>query len=85
SAHAHCFSWLYSTAIQSSVITVKHKHTQHTVNPLITPMSIPSCPAPLVQWQCYFFSSDHCTGVTEDVSDTKLVPPSVRMPAAVLL
>ncbi|CAI9577093.1 unnamed protein product, partial [Staurois parvus] len=31
----------------------------------------------------FFFSTDHCIGVTGDVSDTKSVPPSVRMSTAV--
>ncbi|CAI9575207.1 unnamed protein product [Staurois parvus] len=31
-----------------------------------------------------FISTDHYIGVTGDVSDTKSVPPSVRMPATVL-
>ncbi|CAI9577441.1 unnamed protein product [Staurois parvus] len=33
------------TAMQSSVITVKHKHTQHTVNPLIAPHVNPFLPS----------------------------------------
>ncbi|CAI9587107.1 unnamed protein product [Staurois parvus] len=44
-----------------------------------------SCPVPLVQCQCFFFSTDHCIGVNRDVSDTKSVPPSVKMLAAVPL
>ncbi|CAI9570039.1 unnamed protein product [Staurois parvus] len=32
-----------------------------------------------------FISTDHCIGVTGDVSDTKPVPPSVRIPATILL
>ncbi|CAI9620950.1 unnamed protein product, partial [Staurois parvus] len=32
------------------------------------------CPVPLVQCQCFFFSTDYCSGVTGDVSDTKSVP-----------
>ncbi|CAI9616708.1 unnamed protein product [Staurois parvus] len=49
-------------------------------------MLTPSCPVPLVQCQCFFFfSTDHCIGVTGDVSDIKSVPPSVRMSAAVSL
>ncbi|CAI9591057.1 unnamed protein product, partial [Staurois parvus] len=46
-------------------------------------MLTPSCPVPLVQCQCFFFSTDHCIGVIWDVSDTKSVPPSVRMSTAV--
>ncbi|CAI9575786.1 unnamed protein product [Staurois parvus] len=52
---------VHSTAIQSSVLTVKHtdtapyvKYSQHTVNPLIALMLTPSCPVPLVQCQCFF-------------------------------
>ncbi|CAI9598013.1 unnamed protein product [Staurois parvus] len=44
-----------------------------------------SCPVPLVQLSVLLISTDHCIGVIGDVSDTKSVPPSVRMPAAVLL
>ncbi|CAI9549790.1 unnamed protein product [Staurois parvus] len=40
----------------SSVLTVKHKHTQHTVNSLIAPILTPSCPVPLVQCQCFFLA-----------------------------
>ncbi|CAI9605675.1 unnamed protein product [Staurois parvus] len=48
-------------------------------------MLTPSFPVPLVQCQCFFISTDHCIGVTGDVSDTKSVPPSVRMSSAVPL
>ncbi|CAI9605031.1 unnamed protein product, partial [Staurois parvus] len=41
------------------------------------------CSVPLVQCQWFFISTEHSIGVTGDVSDTKSVPPSVRMPAAV--
>ncbi|CAI9586949.1 unnamed protein product [Staurois parvus] len=44
-------------------------------------MLTPSCPVPLVV-SVLFISTDHCIGVTGDVSDTKSIPPSVRMPAA---
>ncbi|CAI9595737.1 unnamed protein product [Staurois parvus] len=47
-------------------------------------MLTPSCLVPLVV-SVLFISTDHCIGVTGDVSDTNSVPPSVRMPAAVLL
>ncbi|CAI9544939.1 unnamed protein product [Staurois parvus] len=49
-------------------------------------MLTPSCPVPLVQCQCLLLiSTDHCIGVTGDVSDTKSVPPSVRMSTPDLL
>ncbi|CAI9616265.1 unnamed protein product [Staurois parvus] len=48
-------------------------------------MLTPFGPVPLVQCQCFVFSTDHCIGVTGDDSDTKSVPPSVKMPAAVPL
>ncbi|CAI9619734.1 unnamed protein product, partial [Staurois parvus] len=63
-------------------------HTQHTVNPLITPHVNPFLPSAISTVSVlffFFFSTDHCIGVTGDVSDTKSVPPSVRMPAAVPL
>ncbi|CAI9622620.1 unnamed protein product [Staurois parvus] len=44
-----------------------------------------SCPVPLVQCHCFFSSTDHCIGVTGDVCETKSVPPSVRISAAVPL
>ncbi|CAI9535292.1 unnamed protein product, partial [Staurois parvus] len=86
---AHCSGWL-SRAIQSSVLTVKHppplvKHSHHTVNPLIAPHVNPFLPSAISTVSVlFFFSTDHCIGVPGDVSDTKSVPPSVRMPAAVL-
>ncbi|CAI9603147.1 unnamed protein product, partial [Staurois parvus] len=46
-------------------------------------MLIPSFPVLLVQCQCFFISTDHCIGITGDVSENKSVPPSVRMSAAV--
>ncbi|CAI9556214.1 unnamed protein product [Staurois parvus] len=48
-------------------------------------MLTPSCPVSLVQLLVLFISTDHCIGVTGDVSDTKSVTPSVRMSAAVPL
>ncbi|CAI9581470.1 unnamed protein product [Staurois parvus] len=63
-------------------------HTQytvrkHTVNPLITPHVNPFLPSAISTMSVLFISSDHCIDVTGDVSDTKSVPPSIRMPAAV--
>ncbi|CAI9592929.1 unnamed protein product, partial [Staurois parvus] len=45
-----------------------------TVNPLIAPDVNPSCPVPLATVSVLFISTDHCIGVTGDVSDTKSVP-----------
>ncbi|CAI9581910.1 unnamed protein product [Staurois parvus] len=66
------------------------KHTQHivkqhTVNVLITPHVNPFLPSAISTVPVLFISTDNCIGVTGDVSDTKSVPPSVRMPAAFLL
>ncbi|CAI9535901.1 unnamed protein product, partial [Staurois parvus] len=38
-------------------------------------MLTPSCPVPLSTVSVIFISTDHCIGVTEDVSDTESVPP----------
>ncbi|CAI9621011.1 unnamed protein product, partial [Staurois parvus] len=80
---------LHSTALQSSVHTVKHTHsthseihTQHTVNPLITPRVNPFLPSAISTVSVHFISTDYCVGVTGDGSDTKSVPPSVRMPSS---
>ncbi|CAI9553806.1 unnamed protein product [Staurois parvus] len=40
-------------------------------------MLTPSCPVPLVV-SVLFISTDHCIGVTGDVSDTKSVPPQCQ-------
>ncbi|CAI9554284.1 unnamed protein product [Staurois parvus] len=45
----------------------------------------PFLPSAISTVSLLFISTYHCIGVTGDVSDTKSVPPSVRMPAAVLL
>ncbi|CAI9561422.1 unnamed protein product [Staurois parvus] len=79
---------LHSRTIQSSVLTVKHIHnphseTPHTVNPLIAPDVNPFIPSAISTVSVLFISTDRCIGVTGDVSDTKSVPPSVRMPGAV--
>ncbi|CAI9561865.1 unnamed protein product [Staurois parvus] len=66
------------------------KHTQHRVkahigNPLIAPDVNPFLPSAISTVSVLFISTDHCTGFTGDVSDTKSVPPRVRMPSAVPL
>ncbi|CAI9552170.1 unnamed protein product [Staurois parvus] len=76
---------VHSTAIQSSVLTVKHTHTQHRVNPLITSHVNHFLPSAISTVSVVFFSTHHCIGVTGDVSDTKSVSFSVRMPATVPL
>ncbi|CAI9569770.1 unnamed protein product, partial [Staurois parvus] len=61
--------------MHSSVLTVKHKHTQHTDNPLITPHVNPFLLIAISTVSVLFISTDHYIGVTRDVSDTKSVPP----------
>ncbi|CAI9582658.1 unnamed protein product [Staurois parvus] len=68
---------------QHSGATVKHQHSQHTVNPLIALHVNPFLPSAISTVSVLFLSTDHCIGVTGDVSDTISVPPTVRMPAAV--
>ncbi|CAI9618251.1 unnamed protein product [Staurois parvus] len=70
-------SALHSRAEQSSVLTVKHSsHSkQHTLNPLIAPHVSPFLPSAISTVSVLFISTDHCIGVTGDVSDTKSVPP----------
>ncbi|CAI9606122.1 unnamed protein product, partial [Staurois parvus] len=51
----------------------------HTVNPLIAPHVNPFLPSAVSTVSILFISTDHCIVVTGDVSDTKSVPPSVRM------
>ncbi|CAI9569495.1 unnamed protein product, partial [Staurois parvus] len=58
------------------------KHTahivkQHTVNRLIAPHVNPFLPSAISTVSVLFSSTDHCIGVTRDVSDTKSVPPTV--------
>ncbi|CAI9578000.1 unnamed protein product, partial [Staurois parvus] len=59
------------------------KHSQHTVKTLIAPHVNPFLPSAISTVSVLFFSTDHCIGVTGEVSDTKSVPPSLRMPTAV--
>ncbi|CAI9605060.1 unnamed protein product [Staurois parvus] len=86
---------LYGSAIQSytkqCAYSGKHtyslivKHTQHTVNTLIAPDVNPILPSAISTVSVLFISPDHCIGVTGDVSNTKSVPPSGRIPTAVPL
>ncbi|CAI9612126.1 unnamed protein product, partial [Staurois parvus] len=64
--------------------SIKHKHstqwnsTQHTVNPLIAPHVNPFLPSAISTVSVVLFiSTDHCIGVTGNVSDTKSVSPPV--------
>ncbi|CAI9597792.1 unnamed protein product, partial [Staurois parvus] len=90
SAPAQCFVWLCiaqpykAVCLQLKALT-QHTVKQHTVNPLIIPHVNTFLPSAISTVSVLFVSTDHCTGITGDVSDTKSVPPSVRMPAAVLL
>ncbi|CAI9572573.1 unnamed protein product, partial [Staurois parvus] len=43
----------------------------------------PFLPSVISTVSVLLISTDHCIGVTVDVSDTKSVPPSVRTPVAV--
>ncbi|CAI9550109.1 unnamed protein product, partial [Staurois parvus] len=73
---------LHSRAIQSThSLIVK----QHRVNPLIASHVNPFFPSAISTVSVLYISTDHCIGVIGDVSNTKSVPPSVRIPAAVPL
>ncbi|CAI9597385.1 unnamed protein product, partial [Staurois parvus] len=50
--------------------------TQHTVNPLIAPHVNPFLPSAISTVSV--ISTDHCIGVTGDVSDTKSAPPQCQ-------
>ncbi|CAI9537272.1 unnamed protein product [Staurois parvus] len=76
---------LHSRAIQTNVLTMKQTHSPHTVKPLINPDVNPFLPSVISTVSVLFVSTDHCISVTGDVIDSYSVPPSVRMPAVVLL
>ncbi|CAI9615147.1 unnamed protein product, partial [Staurois parvus] len=80
--HSHPEQCDYSEAHRPCPLV---KHAQHTVNPLITPDVNPFLPSAISTVPVLFISTDHCIGVTGDVSDTKSVLPSVRMSTAVPL
>ncbi|CAI9562604.1 unnamed protein product, partial [Staurois parvus] len=79
-----CIAEQYKAVCLHSKVHTDKIVTQHTVNPLITPDVNPFLPSAITTVSVLFISIDHCIGVTGDVSDTKSVPSSVRMPAAVL-
>ncbi|CAI9532589.1 unnamed protein product, partial [Staurois parvus] len=60
-----------------------HSVKQHTVKPLIAPHVNLFLPSVISTVSVICISTDHFIGVTGDVSDTKSVPPTVRLPAAV--
>ncbi|CAI9553246.1 unnamed protein product, partial [Staurois parvus] len=72
--HSHQEQFDYSKAHTPRPLL---KHSLHTVNPLIAPHVNPFLPSAISTVSVLFFSTDHCIGVTGDVSDTKSVPPSV--------
>ncbi|CAI9562357.1 unnamed protein product, partial [Staurois parvus] len=78
---------LHSRAIQNSVLTVESTNTAHSKKalPLIAPHVNPFWPSAISTVSVLVISTDQCIGVTGDVSYTKSVPSSVRMPAAVPL
>ncbi|CAI9552035.1 unnamed protein product, partial [Staurois parvus] len=70
--------------MQSSVLTVKHRDTElckiaHStqLTLLIAPHVNPFLSSAISTMSVLFISTDHCIGVTGDVSDTKSVPPPV--------
>ncbi|CAI9542914.1 unnamed protein product, partial [Staurois parvus] len=81
--HGHAVLYLSAKLSHAKQCAYSEAHTQHKVNPLIAPHVNPFLPSAIST--VFFISTDHCIGATGDVSDTKSVPPSVRMPAAVPL
>ncbi|CAI9585991.1 unnamed protein product, partial [Staurois parvus] len=73
---------LHSGASRKHTHSLIVKHTQHTVNHLITPDVNPFLPSAISTGTVLYISTDHCIGVTGDVNDTKSVPSFVRMPTA---
>ncbi|CAI9570644.1 unnamed protein product, partial [Staurois parvus] len=70
----------------NSVLTVKHKHTQHTVNPLIAPHVNPFLPSGISTVSVFFFLVLITVFVSLGMPVTpSQFPPSVRMPTAVPL
>ncbi|CAI9606729.1 unnamed protein product, partial [Staurois parvus] len=51
--HSHAQQGAYSEAHRYNPIV---KHTQHTINLLITQMLTPSCPVPLVHCRCFLLA-----------------------------
>ncbi|CAI9540460.1 unnamed protein product [Staurois parvus] len=64
----HSTAERYKTACLPSKTQHTVKHTQHTVNPLITPDGKPFLPNVISIVSVLFISTDHCISVTGDVS-----------------
>ncbi|CAI9564718.1 unnamed protein product [Staurois parvus] len=73
--HSHTKQCAYSEAQTHGPIV---KHTQHTVNPLITLNVNPFLPSAISTVSVFLFSTNHCIGATGDVSDTMSVSPSCQ-------
>ncbi|CAI9623287.1 unnamed protein product, partial [Staurois parvus] len=81
-APAHFFVWFciaepYKAMCLQCKAHTRHTVKQHTVNPLIAPDVNPFLPSAISTVSVLFISTDHCIGVTGDVSDTKSVPPQL--------
>ncbi|CAI9590342.1 unnamed protein product [Staurois parvus] len=66
---------VHSTASKAHRHSPIVKHTQHLVNHLITPDVNPFLPSAISTVSVLFISTDNCTGVTGDISDSKSIPP----------
>ncbi|CAI9561622.1 unnamed protein product, partial [Staurois parvus] len=69
-----CTAEKYKAACLPSKTAHNVKHTQHTVNPLITPDVNPFLPSVISTMSVLFISTDHCISVTGDVSDSQFPP-----------
>ncbi|CAI9562430.1 unnamed protein product, partial [Staurois parvus] len=63
---------------RASVKHTGHIVKQHTDNPLIAPDVNSFLPSAISTVSVLFISTDHCIGVTGDVSDTNSVPPQCQ-------
>ncbi|CAI9586184.1 unnamed protein product, partial [Staurois parvus] len=83
---------VHSTAIQNSVLTVKHTDTAQSKTAHSTRLTLssphiltPSCPVPLVQCQCFLLALiTVLVSLGMSVTPSQF-PPSVRMPALIPL
>ncbi|CAI9569689.1 unnamed protein product [Staurois parvus] len=72
-------------AIQSSVLELTEERSVLVTYSFLPPHVNPFLPSAISTVSVLFFSTGQCIFVTGDVSDTKSVPPNVRMSAAVPL